>query len=567
VESGVGMSLSALRVRSERASVTSEVRPARPGRIASISALRRYFHANSRPIYSFGATDFNLTGMDEWIGNFMHVCQIDSYDGRHPNVFVPRPVDHDEFESIADIDNYLLSHRDVVELIRRRGGDPVAIFLMFDEKTEELCRTMGMDVWFPPACLRSRCDNKVETVRIGNRAGVPSVPNALGRVTSYQGLRRLATASGLGRHLVVQAPYGDSGHTTFFISSRADWRRYGRQIAAEPEVKVMKRIDPLQATLEACATRSGTVAGPLLTEIVGHPELTPYAGGWAGNEIFPGAFTEEQRAQARVYAERLGSQLLAEGYRGYFDLDFLIDRESGEVYLGELNPRICGASPLTNNAAFAHADAPLFLFHLLEFAGVDYDLDVDELNDRWADPSFIDSWSSVVLKSTSDDVRVVRDAPPSGVWRLRDGGIDYTRFDYRRQAVRDESEGLFFRITGPGDWRYEGADLGILITKGRLMTDEFDLTDRARAWISGLSSRYADEVAPASWAFAAASAAWAKSPPPALVRAKSPPPADPAPPSAPPAGPIVAKSAPAKSGAAKSVAAKSAATAKSKRSR
>ena len=44
-------------------------------------------------------------------------------------------------------------------------------------------------------------------------------------------------------------------------------------------------------------------------------------------------------------AERFGNQLLAEGYRGYFDLDFLIDTDSGEVYLGELNPRICGASP------------------------------------------------------------------------------------------------------------------------------------------------------------------------------------------------------------------------------
>ena len=44
------------------------------------------------------------------------------------------------------------------------------------------------------------------------------------------------------------------------------------------------------------------------------------------------------------------------GYRGYFDLDFLIDQDSGDVYLGELNPRVCGASPMTNHAAFAYAD-------------------------------------------------------------------------------------------------------------------------------------------------------------------------------------------------------------------
>ena len=68
-------------------------------------------------------------------------------------------------------------------------------------------------------------------------------------------------------------------------------------------------------------------------------------------------------------AFRFGNQLIKEGYRGYFDLDFLIDEKDGEVYLGELNPRICGASSITNHSAFAYADAPLFLFHLMEFSG------------------------------------------------------------------------------------------------------------------------------------------------------------------------------------------------------
>src|SRR5438309_11837749 len=45
----------------------------------------------------------------------------------------------------------------------------------------------------------------------GNEAGVPSVPNVLGRATSYEGLLELASTAGLGEDLVVQMPYGDSG--------------------------------------------------------------------------------------------------------------------------------------------------------------------------------------------------------------------------------------------------------------------------------------------------------------------------------------------------------------------
>jgi len=191
-------------------------------------------------------------------------------------------------------------------------------------------------------------------------------------------------------------------------------------------------------------------------------------------------------------AFRFGNQLAKEGYRGFFDLDFLIDTDTGEVYLGELNPRICGASSMTNHAAFAYADAPLFLFHLLEFSGVDFDIDVAALNARWARPEFIDSWSQLVLKYTDANVDIVTHAPPTGIWRQGpDGAVSYHRFDYHRAAVETEREAYFLRITGAGDYRYEGADLGILITRGRVMAENFLLNERAQNWVRGIKQYYA----------------------------------------------------------------------------
>jgi len=320
-------------------------------KLTTISDVRLFFHRNERPIYFISATNFNLAGIDERVQHFKYINYIDCFDGRHPNVFVPKEAPHEEFESIEDINNYLLEHKEVVDYIEGRGGKPVATFLMFDEKTEALCKELGIEVWFPPAGLRNRCDNKMETVRIGNKAGVPSVPNALSRVESYAHLRKITGEAGIGDDLVIQTAFGDSGHTTFFIASEADWAKHAEEIVGESEVKIMKRINCRGATLEACVTRCGTIVGPLLTEIVGQKELTPYKGGWCGNEVFPGAFSEGVRARAREMAFKFGNQLWQEGYRGYFDLDFLVDQDSGQVYLGELNPRVCGASPMTNHAA------------------------------------------------------------------------------------------------------------------------------------------------------------------------------------------------------------------------
>ena len=475
--------------------------------LENISEVRRYFHRNEDPIFFISATNFNLLGIDEWCRNFKYINYIDCFDGRHPNVFVPSEQEHPEFESIEDINAYLLEHKEVIDFIKSKGGKPKAVFLMFDERVEKLCKELGIEVWFPKAKLREKIDHKIETVRIGNKAGVPSVPNVLSKIESWDQLKKIAKP--IGDDLVLQSAFGDSGHTTFFIKSEKDFNKHEHEIVGQGEIKVMKRIDCRGSAIEACATRKGTIVGPLMTELVGFKELTPYRGGWCGNEIFPGAFDQKIRDAARQYTFQFGNQLVKEGYRGYFELDFLIDQNDGSIYLGECNPRVTGASSMTNHAAFAHADAPLFLFHLLEICPSDFELDVEELNARWADPDNIDGWCQMVIKHTEDSVDIITEAPESGIWKLnKDGSVTYDRFDYHRRAVDSETEAFFLRIQNVGDFRYEGADLGILITRGRAMDDKFRLTKRAKAWINGIKSCYKARPLPAVHAMASSEPAF-----------------------------------------------------------
>jgi hypothetical protein len=166
---------------------------------------------------------------------------------------------------------------------------------------------------------------------------------------------------------------------------------------------------------------------------------------------------------------------------------------------------------MTNHAAFAYADVPLFFFHLLEFSGIDFDLDIEDLNRRWKDPKYINNWSQLVMKHIDESVDIVEQAPQTGIYRMDENGqVSYHRFEYRRMAVESESEAYWLRITGPGDYRYEGADLGILITRGRSMTDEFKLNVRAEKWIKGIKALYsgkplgavqAEEPAPTAGSF------------------------------------------------------------------
>ena len=235
----------------------------------------------------------------------------------------------------------------------------------------------------------------------------------LGHAGSYAALTALAAGAGLGEDLVVQTPYGDSGKTTFFIKSEADWDEFAADIDGQ-ELKVMKRINNQAAAVEACITRHGTIVGPFMTDLTGYPELTPYKGGWCGNDVFPEALSEADRTIAISHVRRLGDRLAQEGYRGFFEVDVLMDLDSGAVYLGELNPRISGASSMTNVTAGAYADVPLFLFHLLEFMDVDYTVDVEEINDRWRALAAVDVWAQLIMKDPGDDVERILAAPRTG---------------------------------------------------------------------------------------------------------------------------------------------------------
>jgi hypothetical protein len=464
--------------------------------LRGISELRGYFRTNQTPIYFISPTAFNLLGIDRWVRNFHYVNYFDSFDDRHPCVFVPSRGSHDPFGSIEDVCNHLLTHDEVRKFVgsqRPRGTGPAGktVFVFFEEESERLAEEIGLEVALPSAELRHRLDSKIVTTRIGDDAGVPSVPNVLGRAASHEELLELAASAGLGEDLVVQTPYGDSGKTTFFIRGERDWNAAADEMAGQ-ELKVMRRIIPRAVAVEACITRHGTVVGPLMIDLTGYPELTPYRGGWCGNDIFPGALSLRNRELAIDYTRRLGDRLAKEGYLGLLEVDYLVDVNTDQIYLGELNPRLSGISSMTTVSASAYADMPLFLFHLAEYLDLDYEVDVDEINRRWGSDRLTDVWGQIILKEPDDVLELLTETPRSGIWRLDEetgmtGG--WPADDWHN--LRDESEGFYLRILGPGDHRYRGADLGILVTRTRMQTDDGQLTARCRRWIDAIRSQFA----------------------------------------------------------------------------
>lgn len=460
-------------------------------KLRSLSDVYRYFRTLDTPIYFVSGTPFNLLGLGQHVPSLRYINYFDCFDNHHYRVFTPEGKTEVEFTSMEDVVNYLLAHQEVCDFVEQTGPGLMTT-VMFDDDSEELAEKIGLKIALPPASLRNEIDSKIVTTRLGNEAGVASVPNVMGTADDYTQLCTLAADAGLGGDLVVQTPYGDSGRTTFFIKCEDDWDKHSENIIGE-QLKVMKRIDHQSGTIEGVATRNGTLVGPLLMEIVGHTSLTPYKGGWSGNEADPRQFDRKLRDKVIAMVKALGDRLYKEGYRGTFCMDFLVDSNSDDVYLGEINPRICGASSLTNLITQKYGGVPLFLFHLLEYLDVDWDIDLDSIQQRWME---YDCWSTLILKNIDEDVEIIAKAPITGIWQLDDEeNLAFLRRSWDWSNAASEQEAFFMRILGPGEYIYKGADLGVVLLRGRVQDDDGQLMPRVQPWISALKNEF-ETVAP-----------------------------------------------------------------------
>ena len=462
----------------------------------SVADIQDYFAKRDWPLYFISATNFNMMDMHRWVKGWKNINLIDCFDGQHPSTLVI-PDDHTEVFSSAEAINRYLALAPAAQALFNAGTHLSAnpsqvLFLFFNAYLENLCKNdFCLELILPPNELVREVDSKITTTEIGNQAGVFSVPNVVALVGSYAALKAIAEHAGLGERWVIQSAYGDSGKTTFFIASEADYDLVSTSIEREDSVKIMRWVRCTGTAIEACATRWGTLVGPLLTELIGAPELTPYAGGWCGNELYDAAFTNEQRQQVFTKTKAMGDALYQRGYRGYFELDYLIDLDTQEIYLGELNARISGVTAMTNMSVFSQQHLPLFLFHLLEYdSSVDLTLDIDAFNQLQLEQGALGTSSQLILKYTEKPLRVITQAPVSGVYRMKQGQLVLEKASTDRLEALAVTQAYVLRIMQQGNYACEGGDLAILFLNQVIRGREGQLNTTGLAWVAALKSSF-----------------------------------------------------------------------------
>ncbi|MDX8382079.1 MAG: biotin carboxylase [Ghiorsea sp.] len=465
----------------------------------NFNEVKKHFKQNKTPYYFVSATNFNLVNIHQWVNNWCDINNIDCFDGGSNTTLIPSEQPHPVFENVEKINRYLLEHPEIVERmdsdmkVLDKSERAKILFLFFNNELEKHCRDNKLDIILPPNDLVKGIDNKITTTEIGNEAKVYSVPNCLAKVDGYATLLELAQEHQLGHRWVVQTAFGDSGKTTFFISSEEEYDKFAEQIEEEDKVKIMKQIRCVGTAIEACATSQGTYVGPLLGEMIGFEALTPYQGGWCGNELYQDNFSAQQREVIHQHTERLGDRLYQRGYRGYFEVDYLLDLDDGSIYLGEINPRITGISAMTNMSPFCQKTMPLFLLHLLEYSETYIPFEPAAYNALSLQDGAQGTSSQMIIKSTDASLLKVVSAPVSGVYQLGVGGqLELVKASAEPTDKGDDSsQSYLLRIMNTDDYAYKGGDLAILFLNTKLTQNGgTELNQDANTWINAVHQAF-----------------------------------------------------------------------------
>jgi hypothetical protein len=69
-------------------------------------------------------------------------------------------------------------------------------------------------------------------------------------------------------------------------------------------------------------------------------------------------------------------------------------------------------------------------------------------------------------------------------------GINFDRSDLDWTNVIDNDEAYYLRVYREGDYTYKGADLGIIVSRGRMQTEQRELRDRAKQWTAAINAEF-----------------------------------------------------------------------------
>lgn len=166
--------------------------------------------------------------------------------------------------------------------------------------------------------------------------------------------------------ILVQFGHGWAGKTTFLIKSENEFQNLYKRYP-ETVVKVSKFLEGFSVLNNCCIYQDKILVSPPAVQISAINKLYPNPFVTCGRQ-WPAKFiSAEQGEKISGISHKVGSIMQKKGYKGFFGLDFLVEKATGKIYLSEINARLTASSSFFTKLELGCGKIPLMLYHLASF--------------------------------------------------------------------------------------------------------------------------------------------------------------------------------------------------------
>ncbi len=413
-------------------------------KIAALDDVRAVLQSLNEPVFYVTNDPNHGVGLERMLKDYGIICiddnAVTSYlQEAGVNVFsLERELESKNI--IFRNSEQLLRHEKTRAFLQTRNKANLLLFKT-SAAIEKLCRENGWRPLAAPSRLGRYFENKLRFQEVLSKLGLPPPPGEEVTLTAdlYPTLRRK-----YGPILVVQFAKGFGGNRTFPIE---DQEHFATLAADNPQKKarVARYVDGLTLTINACVTGQGIVIGDLFYQITGLPQCTTYRLGSCGNDWLYPPLSETIRRRVFEYTRLIGEHMKERGYRGVFGLDFVAQADSHQVFVIENNARLVASIPLFTKLQIEGGEIPLLALHLLEFLDVDYEIDVEQVNE---DVQRRKGGAQLILHNLEEVTCRVKGYLQPGVylWAEGEGRLIFRRPGYSIEDCREQDEFLVLAV-------------------------------------------------------------------------------------------------------------------------
>ncbi len=371
--------------------------------------------------------------------------------------------EHAEDTKTLHTTNNLISHDAVTRLITTDSDKKSIMVFKNSHVVEEQAKIMGTHLIAAPAKISRSIENKVTFYEALQGEDVPLIPGevvTMGAKSDYETFARK-----YGRAFVLQASKGFGGNKTYFVGNAAEFNRV-RNDYLKRRLRLTKFIPGATLTINACATKAGTIVKAPFYQLTGFEELTTNRLGACGNDFSIDNLPDTLIDEVIKCTKTIGDIIYSRGFIGIFGVDYVLG--DNRFFFIECNPRLVTSISVFTGLETLAAETPLISFHLLE--NIDQTSSIGNNLAELFPKARTYQGAQLILHNLNADTKIVKLNMKCGVYMFAEGNLKFLRSGYGVDNLKSDDEYLIIpkAISTPVN---SGIECARIFTKKQAMFD------------------------------------------------------------------------------------------------